>query len=200
MSIAHNDRIKGQCFETIIWQIFYNQFPAIIFDRSTLNDQMIQFDVISQPKSIHIWMNEIENHFRWRIRINSSRKRMVGELHQLVRHICSAWKWKIVLHVRKRSGLDWMLFTNLSPWYIAEWIGTPYWSFPVRSVYHHVPPMVSVCSNTVTLKPCCNACLVAAKPDVPAPITAIFKIDDIFFFFLFPIQTIKLIQFNYSMI
>lgn len=47
MSIAHNDRIEDKCLKTTIWQIFDNHFPAIILDRPALNDQMIQFDVIS---------------------------------------------------------------------------------------------------------------------------------------------------------
>lgn len=88
------------------------------------------------------------------------------------------------------------MVTNLSPSYMAVWMGRPYWSFPVRSVYHHVPPITSVCSNTVTLKPCCNAYLAATKPHWPAPITAIFRIDDIL---LFRFNQLQIVEQNWKL-
>lgn len=96
---------------------------------------------------------------------------------------------KLLTH--SKTKLEVFFGTNLSPWYMAVWIGAPYLSLPVRSVYHQVPPITSVCSNTVTLKPCSKAFFAAAKPEMPAPITAISKIGDILFT-LFHCSTTKL--------
>lgn len=139
MSIGHNDRIECQCVEAIAWQIFDNQFPAIILDRLTSNDQMIEFDVISQSEFGHKRLIVVQNHFwRW-IRINSTRIRMVGILHNLIRYICSALKWKFVY---VRSKID-----GVGQWYSGIRTLVPH-TWPNESE-HHIDLSRFVLCNTM---------------------------------------------------
>ena len=46
---------------------------------------------------------------------------------------------------------------------------TPLWG----AVMCHCPPSASLASNTVTPNPASSACFAAARPDGPAPMTAI---------------------------
>ncbi len=48
-------------------------------------------------------------------------------------------------------------------------VHTPLWS----AVMYHWPPSRSLASNTATSKPASSACFAAARPDGPAPMTAI---------------------------
>ena len=58
--------------------------------------------------------------------------------------------------------------------YMLEWIGRPWLSVPVSSVYTHVPPIPRLCSNALTEKVegRLAKCLTAHNPPAPAPITA----------------------------